>query len=411
MDKRALALIKWEFAQLPKALGGLNVSNLFFRNMGLICKWVWRYFSEPWSLWRQMIKAKYKYPASLGMGDLPPIKVGGPWKSICNHLLKHHESKEILKIGSRKRIGDGKDTLFWHDVWLSNAPLKITFPRLFLISSLPMAPVASMGSWENSSWTWSLPWTRPFRTRDIADWEQLHPLLLQVSIQQDASDTLIWNLSKDGNFSVKSFYEELHKNATPCMEILPRKIWNGLVPFRIEVFTWLAVLERINTKRKLSSLGIIPPSETRCVLCESSTEDVSHLFLFCPFASDIWSWWWCLWNISWVWPKSLEQALIQWVYPKKGKFFKQIWLASFQVIIWSVWRERNERIFNNKSSSPLEIKNLVLVRLCWWLKSWKIPFLYTIEEVLRNPQCLQWGGLRNSKTKNPSPSPVKIRSE
>lgn len=114
---------------------------------------------------------------------------------------------------------------------------------------------------------------------------------------------------------------------------------------------------------------------------------------------EIWSWWWNLWNISWVWPKSLAQALSQWIFPGKGIFFKQIWFSSFIVIIWSVWRERNERIFNSKSSSTRDIKTLVLVRLWWWVKSWKLPFLYSVEEVIRNPKCLQWGSSKAPKPK------------
>lgn len=34
MDKRSLALVRWELLQLPKSLGGLNVSNLFFSQPG-----------------------------------------------------------------------------------------------------------------------------------------------------------------------------------------------------------------------------------------------------------------------------------------------------------------------------------------------------------------------------------------
>lgn len=117
-----------------------------------------------------------------------------------------------------------------------------------------------------------------------------------------------------------------------------------------------------------------------CTFCNSGPADISQLFLFCPFAMEIWSWWWSLWNISWVWPKSLELALMQWNFPRKDKFFKQICLASFVIIIWSVWRKRNDRIFNKKSASSLEIKNLVLVQLRWWIKSWRDPFF------LRNPR-------------------------
>lgn len=45
-DKRVVALVKWGVAQLPKVKGGLNISNLLYRNLGLLFKWVWRYFRD-----------------------------------------------------------------------------------------------------------------------------------------------------------------------------------------------------------------------------------------------------------------------------------------------------------------------------------------------------------------------------
>lgn len=142
-----------------------------------------------------------------------------------------------------------KDALFWHDTWISNSALKNIFLRLFLISSLPMASVDSIGYWENSEWRWNLPWSRSFRPHDQIEWDSMSTILLQVSIWKNEKDVLIWNLSNNGIFSVRSFYEKLFKNSTPFLG----KTWNGLVPSRIEVFTWLAMMERIHIyKKKIS---------------------------------------------------------------------------------------------------------------------------------------------------------------
>lgn len=142
-----------------------------------------------------------------------------------------------------------KDALFWHDTWISNSALKNIFLRLFLISSLPMASVDSIGYWENSEWRWNLPWSRSFRPHDQIEWDSMSTILLQVSIWKNEKDVLIWNLSNNGIFSVRSFYEKLFKNSTPFLG----KIWNGLVPSRIEVFTWLTMMDRIHIyKKKIS---------------------------------------------------------------------------------------------------------------------------------------------------------------
>lgn len=111
-DKRGSALVQWGVVQLPKDKGGLNISNLLYRNLGLLLKWVWRFFREPNSLWKQIIQAKYKYLTTFCLQNVSPLKSGGPWRDMCNTLLKHPEVIRILRSASRKRMGEGRETLF-----------------------------------------------------------------------------------------------------------------------------------------------------------------------------------------------------------------------------------------------------------------------------------------------------------
>ena len=392
VNKKSLALIKWSFAQLPKIFGGLNIGNLLSRNLGLLFKWIWRYFQEPKALWRQIIEAKYDYSKDFCIDDLEPLKRGGPWKLLCNSLLKNEDVKNLIKQGAKMRISNGESTRFWHDIWINNSALKDQFPRLFLIAKQPLAMVSSMGQFQGNEWQWRIPWSRELRSRDQEEWDNLFPLLKNIRLSREGADVLMWSHDKSGIFSVKSFYSKLSQSSGLSVERVIPRLWKGLVPFRIEVFFWLALLERLNTKSKLSRLGIIPPDNINCPMCNSWPEDVTHLFLFCPYARVIWGWWWKIWDIDWVWPSSLVLAFEQWSFSGANKFFKKVWTASFQIIVWSLWKERNARIFSNKVSSTMEIQNLILVRLCWWMKVWKESCPYPVEDVLRNPQCLQWGG-------------------
>lgn len=161
-------------------------------------------------------------------------------------------------------------------------------------------------------------------------------------------------------------------------------------------------MEKINTKQKLDSLNIIPQSEITCSLCNLFPENASHLLLHCHFASSIWNWWCETWSILWVWPISLEQALEQWIFPTRNKFFKKVWSVIFLVIsMWSLWKERNERV--KPASSIQEVKILILLCLCWWIEGWQEPFTYSPEEVLRNSKCLkrqeETSAVRHSKKK------------
>lgn len=142
-------------------------------------------------------------------------------------------------------------------------------------------------------------------------------------------------------------------------------IWAGLVPHKIKIFVWLALMGKINTRDRLASVGIIQRDCNVCPLCLQDPESAEHLLLHCSVSSQIWSWWTNLWQINWVFSHSLRDAFLQWRWPKKAPFFKKVWAAVLFIILWSLWKERNQRIFTNKSSPVKNIKDMVLLRLGW----------------------------------------------
>lgn len=44
-------------------------------------------------------------------------------------------------------VGDGKSSLFWHDVWFGDSSLRVRIPRLFSVVTNPNASVCSCGMW------------------------------------------------------------------------------------------------------------------------------------------------------------------------------------------------------------------------------------------------------------------------
>lgn len=145
MKKKTFPLVAWDTIELPKKLGGLNIGNLQHKNIALLFKWVWRLLIEPNSLWAHVIKNKYSINQSFTTLDLQPLSSGGPWRFICNPIIKNDAAKFLAMNRVRKKIGKGDDTLFWSDVWVGEKPLKHICPRLFRISLSPNATVASNG--------------------------------------------------------------------------------------------------------------------------------------------------------------------------------------------------------------------------------------------------------------------------
>lgn len=73
-----------------------------------------------------------------------------------------------------------------------------------------------------------------------------------------------------------------------------------------------------------------------------------------------------------------------------GDFPKKIWTSSFFVIVWDLWKERNERIFEEGQHSIKEISELILLRLGWWLKAWCDDFPYSPQNICCNPDLIKW---------------------
>ncbi|XP_056685365.1 uncharacterized protein [Spinacia oleracea] len=137
---------------------------------------------------------------------------------------------------------------------------------VFSAASLVQPPYLLFISIRNSDlkdgleWKWTLSWMRPLRPRDEQELPMLHELLQVVNLSPGDSDTLIWTPLKKGCFSVKSFSLELTKSDVICPQKSFASLWKGLVPYRVEIFVWLALQQKLNTKDKLCRFGIMDPS-------------------------------------------------------------------------------------------------------------------------------------------------------
>lgn len=138
----------WRLLEVPKSLGGLGLGNIQHKNLGLLAKWLWRFICDPLPLWRGIISEKYKYGSLFSIRELQIPITCGPWRNLCNAIISHPQSKFLLKSSIRKRIDNGMDPLFWHDIWLGKVPLKLVSPRLFLLSNNKNAFVAANCFWD-----------------------------------------------------------------------------------------------------------------------------------------------------------------------------------------------------------------------------------------------------------------------
>jgi len=138
-----------------------------------------------------------------------------------------------------------------------------------------------MGMWERYDWIWLFSWIRPWRGRKIGLLYQLYAILSTTHLDKDEEDRLIWKDNKTGRFSVKFLSELLSPKPYTKSDFCFAGIWKGIVPPKVEIFCWMAIINRINTWCMLVWRGILGISKSNCPICLAQKESVDHILLHC----------------------------------------------------------------------------------------------------------------------------------
>lgn len=121
----------------PKSLGGMGFGNLQAFNLTLLKKYAWRILTNPSSLAARILKEKhflYNDMLNANLGSNPSYTQ----RSIFNSL-------EVIRSGTRWRVGNGKLIHIWKDKWLST-------PSTYKVITLPPEPLMTF-QWSPPSQT------------------------------------------------------------------------------------------------------------------------------------------------------------------------------------------------------------------------------------------------------------------
>ncbi len=160
----------------------------------------------------------------------------------------------------RVQIGNGETLRFWWDLWHGTRPLAITHRSLYNVSASHSLTLAAFGDHQ-------VGWVC-----DLYEWEQSSVDELWASFNQlwftSNMDGYVWDLEDTGMFTINScskglfmLRENLQQN-----ELL-QSCWSKIIPFRIALFSWLALQAALSTRDYLHRHHVIPDTNLRCVLC------------------------------------------------------------------------------------------------------------------------------------------------
>ncbi|XP_039018618.1 uncharacterized protein LOC120149977 [Hibiscus syriacus] len=115
----------------------------------------------------------------------------------------------------------------------------------------------------------------------------------------------------------------------------------------------MAFLDRLPTKERLHKMGIV--NDMNCIFCDAAVETRDHIFFECTIASSLWS---ALFSLNGLqfkhhsWDAFFDWAAACW----KGKsLLTTIMKVASNALIYTIWKERNKRLFQSQSSSVTEM--------------------------------------------------------
>ncbi|KAL0399727.1 UNVERIFIED_CONTAM: putative mitochondrial protein [Sesamum radiatum] len=312
--------------------------SCFRLSITLLPKQWWRLWQSPDKLLSRVLRARYFPSGNLfeaSLGSRPSFT----WRSVMAALF-------LFRAGCRWRIGSGVHVRVWTDPWLprprSFRPITPPAPNLahLLVSEL-IDPV------------------RDWKTELVERlfWPCDSSIILAIPLSRvGEGDLLTWHYSKNGSFTVRSAYHlAVSLTDTPCSSSRAaaetawwRKVWPARVPNKVKVFIWRACLNALPTGVNLRKRASI--CQVMCPLCGDGSEDVLHVLLRCPFASQVWG----LISLAADFKVGGKQGELLWMQSVASQLDAQSF-GLFMCVCWALWWFRNRSAMEGERVTPVHV--------------------------------------------------------
>jgi len=175
------------------------VRDIKLVNISLLAKWKWRLLDDNPMLWKEVLEDKYGPKVSLRsrlVGEVWPSHASRWWKNLMG--VEEFQGVRWFNDELIRKVGDGVNTFFWKDPWVSNVPLMLAFPRLFSLTSNQDGRVDEFYVANPVGERWNFVWRR-----ELFEWEKELLSSLMVRLEGVARG-VVWILGF-GNRTKKVF--------------------------------------------------------------------------------------------------------------------------------------------------------------------------------------------------------------
>ena len=157
-------------------------------------------------------------------------------------------------------------------------------------------------------------------------------------------------------------------------------IWKVKVPLRVSFFMWTVSLGKILTLDNLRKRGLIVMDW--CCMCKRSGESINHLLLHCEVARTLRSVLFTLFGVKWVMNGRVTDFLACWKGQRGNKMVMEVWRMAPLCLMWTIWRERNARCFEDTELTMAELSNRFLKLLFLWVGVLNIPQVSNMQQFI-----------------------------
>ena len=315
---------------------------------------------EQGALWRKVIFGIHNLERK-PITSLAKLTIPGVWLNITKTISAMTNVGINFSYIFKFKIGSGWSTLFWLDDWTGDGVLASRFPRLYTLDKRKSSFIAERLDPNIGEWKWR---RKPAGQAETDELQDLQLLVDSVNLSRE-DDTWNAELSADGKFYVHDVRNLMDSFLTKQME--NDVIWLNLIPLKINCFIWRAIIGRIPTATALGRRGI-RVIDNSCPWCNEGLDEANHCLIGCNFSTEVLKkiMDWCSIDqgpFSDI--KSVVSFAANWGNcPKKRKIF----LSIIYGFLWTMWKARNNKIFNKVCGSKSVLVDNVISLVFSWMK-------------------------------------------
>jgi len=269
------------------------------------------------------------------------VKKGSFWWRDVLKLLPQFKQMASVKMNS------GITCHFWKDSWESQ-PLQTQYPQAFSFARNKNITARKAFRFNDIAAMFNLP------VSQVA-YEQMASIQQKMEVLQlDDRTKDVWTYQGGASsFKPGNAYKRLlgHQQSEPALNW----IWKSACQPKHKVFAWLLLKDRLSTRNILRRKQMNIAS-FNCEFCLQAIEEtVDHLFWHCAFAQQCWG------SIG---IQTVQgEGTVRNIQAIKDQLHSQFFMIAIILLCWTIWKARNEMIFNNNQFSIQECKELFFKEL------------------------------------------------